>query len=128
MKNIIISIIVCFCSFPILNKNVFSKLNNNLLFGLLPFILFLIGLLNYKFHFKYKTNDLDFFFFFFYPFFFYCIFNIGRFCFKKNFKREPNPLKKGFSNVAEFFDVLLYLITFFGSFALVFLFHEFELN
>jgi hypothetical protein len=97
MENFILTLFVCSCSFPILKKKVFSN---------------------------FKTQDVVFFFFFFYPFFFYCIFNWGRFFFKKTFKREPNPLQRGFSNVAEYFDVLLFMITFFGSFALVFYFAD----
>jgi hypothetical protein len=124
MENFILTLFVCSCSFPILKKKVFSNLKNNLLFGLLPLFLFLLGMANYRYHLKYKTQDVVFFFFFFYPFFFYCIFNWGRFFFKKTFKREPNPLQRGFSNVAEYFDVLLFMITFFGSFALVFYFAD----
>ena len=46
MENFILTLFVCSCSFQIIKKKVFSNLKNNLLFGLLPLFLFLLGMAN----------------------------------------------------------------------------------
>ncbi len=84
------------------NKKILINPKYNLLFGLAPLSFFVLGIVNYQNYLKNKDLDFIEISFALFPFYFYCLFNLSRLLYIKIFKREPNPYKRGFSNLEEF--------------------------